>query len=200
MSVSAAQVAELRKITDSGMRDCKKALTECDANMDKAVEWLRKKGLSAAGNKTGRSTNAGRVFSYIHSNGLIGVLVEVACESDFVANTEQFQTLGKDLCMHVCAAAPTALKREDVPSELVEKEKEIMREQMKKQLDGKPEEMKTKIIEGKMNRFYKENVLLEQAFIKDDKKTIDDVVKETIGTLKENISLNRFSRFQIGAK
>lgn len=200
MSVSAAQVAELRKITDSGMRDCKKALTECDGNMDKAVEWLRKKGLSAAGNKTGRSTNAGRVFSYIHSNGLIGVLVEVACESDFVANTEQFQTLGKDLCMHVCAAAPTALKREDVPSELVEKEKEIMREQMKKQLDGKPEEMKTKIIEGKMNRFYKENVLLEQAFIKDDKKTIDDVVKETIGTLKENISLNRFSRFQIGAK
>lgn len=199
MSVTAAQVAELRKITDSGMRDCKKALDECDGDIDKAVEWLRKKGLSAAGNKSGRSTNAGRVFSYIHSNGQIGVMVELACETDFVANTEQFQELGKNLCMHVCAASPSALKREEVPAELVEKEKEIMREQMKDSLAGKPEEMQEKIITGKMNRFYKENALMEQMYVKDDKKSIEDVIKEGIGTLKENITLNRFQRFQIGA-
>lgn len=199
MSVTASQVAELRKRTDCGMRDCKKALDECSGDMEKAVEWLRKKGLSSASSKSGRSTNAGRVFSYIHSNGQVGVLLELACETDFVANTEQFQELGKNLCMHICASSPTALRREDVPKELVEKEKEIMREQMKDNLEGKSEEMQEKILDGKMNRFYKENALMEQMYVKDDKKSIEDVVKEGIGTLKENISLNRFQRFQIGA-
>jgi len=199
MSVTASQVAQLRKMTDCGMRDCKKALDECAGDIDKAVEWLRKKGLSAAASKSNRSTNAGRIFSYIHSTGTVGVLVELACETDFVANTEQFQELGKNLCMHICATAPAALKREDIPAELVEKEKEIMREQMKDSLEGKSEEMQEKIITGKMNRFYKENALLEQMYVKDDKKSIEDVIKEGIATLKENITLNRFQRFQIGA-
>lgn len=199
MSVTASQVAQLRKMTDCGMRDCKKALDECAGDIDKAVEWLRKKGLSSAASKSDRSTNAGRIFSYIHSNGTVGVLLELACETDFVANTEQFQELGKNLCMHVCATSPAALRREDIPTELVEKEKEIMREQMKDSLEGKSEEMQEKIISGKMNRFYKENALMEQMYVKDDKKSIEDVIKEGIATLKENITLNRFQRFQIGA-
>lgn len=200
MAITAAQVAELRKITDCGMQDCKKALDECNGDMEKAVEFLRKKGLSSASSKVGRNTNSGRVFSYIHSNGLIGVMVELACETDFVANTEQFQELGKSLCMHICATSPKALKREDVDSQLIEKEKNILKEQMKDQLKDKKEEMQEKILSGKMDKFFKENVLLEQAYVKDDKKTIEEVIKESIGTLKENITLNRFQRFEIGAE
>lgn len=200
MSVDASLVADLRKRTGSGIRDCKKALQECEGDMEKAVEFLRKKGLAAADSKSDRSTTAGRVISYIHDGGQVGVMLELACETDFVANTEQFQELGRDLCMQICAMSPIAVSRDTVDAEVVEKEKEIYREQMKEQLSGKPENVQDKILSGKIDKFFQENTLLEQNFIKDDKATVEGHIKNSIATLKENISVKRFVRFEIGAE
>ncbi len=198
MSVNTSLISDLRKRTGCGIKDCKKALTECDGDLEKAVEFLRKKGLAAADSKSGRSTDAGKVFSYIHAGGQVGVLLELGCETDFVANTEQFETLGKDICMHICAASPVAVTRENMPADVVETEKGIYREQMKDQLEGKPENIQDKILTGKMDKFFKDSVLMEQLFVKDDSQTIEDLIKLQISTLKENINLKRFSRFGIG--
>ena len=198
MSITGSMISELRERTGSGIKDCKKALTENNGDMEKAVEFLRKKGLAAADSKTGRSTNSGRVFSYIHSNGSAGVLLELACETDFVANTEQFQELGRDLCLQVCAMNPVAVKKEDVPQEKIDAEKAIYREQMKDRLEGKKPEVQDKMLSGKLDKFLKEIALMEQSFVKDEKQTIEELVKNSIATLKENIAVKRFARFRIG--
>ena len=198
MSSNSSLVAQLREKTGCGIKDCKFALDECKGDLEKAIEYLRKKGLASAGAKSGRATNAGRVVSYIHSNGQIGVLVELNCETDFVANTDIFQELGKDLCMHICAMKPIALDRQSLPKEIVEKEKEIYQEQMKTQLKDKPPEAQEKILVGKLDKFYKDFLLMEQLFVKDDKKSGEEIIKEKIATLKENITIKRFARYQLG--
>jgi elongation factor Ts len=194
--ISAKVVAELREKTGAGMMDCKKALTEAGGDLAKAEDVLRKKGLSAAAKKTGRAATEGAVSSYIHMGGKIGVLVEVNCETDFVARTEGFQTLVKDLAMHVAAAAPQYVRREEVPAEVVAKEMEIAKEQMRAQ--KKPEAMLEKIAAGKLEKFYSEVCFLEQPFVKDDKKKIQDVVTEAVAKIGENIQVRRFARFVLG--
>jgi len=193
------QVAELRARTSCGIKDCKKALQECDGDIDKAIEYLRKKGLATAGKVSGRATNAGRVFSYIHQGGQVGVLLEISCETDFVANTEEFQQLGQNLCLQICAMMPAAVSREQVTEEAIEKEKSIYREQLKEQLEGKPEKVQENILSGKIEKFFAESMLLDQQYIKsENKQKVSDIIKESIATLKENISVKRFARFQIG--
>lgn len=194
--ISAQLVAQLREQTGAGMMDAKKALEETGGDVTAAAEALRKKGIAKAAGKADRATSEGRVYSYIHGNGKVGALVEVLCETDFVARTDAFPALCHDLAMHVTAAAPQYLRREDVPIERVEKEKEIYRQDPS--IQGKPAEVIEKIIEGKLNKFYSEICLLEQAFIKDDTKTVGDLVKEAVSTLGENIQVSRFVRFQIG--
>jgi elongation factor Ts len=194
--ISAKVVAELREKTGAGMMDCKKALTEAGGDLAKAEDVLRKKGLSAAAKKTGRAATEGAVSSYIHMGGKIGVLLEVNCETDFVARTEGFQTLVKDLAMHVAAAAPQYVRREEVPAEVVAKEMEIAKEQMRAQ--KKPEAMLEKIAAGKLEKFYSEVCFLEQPFVKDDKKKIQDVVTEAVAKIGENIQVRRFARFVLG--
>ncbi len=195
MSVTAEMVKKLREQTGAGMMDCKKALTEANGDFDKAVDILRKKGLAAAAKKAGRATSEGLIGSYVHMDK-IGVLVEVNCETDFVARTDDFRQLVKDIAMHIAAANPRYLSREDVPSDVIEKEKDIYRDQIK----GKPEHVIEKILEGKLEKFYSENCLLEQIFVKDpdQKKTIKDLVNEMIVKLGENIVVKRFVRFQLG--
>jgi len=195
MSITAEMVKQLREKTGAGMMECKKALTEANGDFDKAIEVLRKKGISAAEKRAGRVASEGIIGSYIHMDK-IGVLVEVNCETDFVARTDDFRTLVKDIAMHIAAANPRYLSREDVPAEVIEKEKEIYKEQIK----GKPEHIVDKIVEGKLEKFYNENCLLEQIFVKDpeQKKTIKDIVTETIAKLGENIVVKRFVRFQLG--
>jgi elongation factor Ts len=194
--ISAKVVAELREKTGAGMMDCKKALTEAGGDLAKAEDVLRKKGLSAAAKKTGRAATEGAVASYIHMGGKIGVLLEVNCETDFVARTDGFQALVKDLSMHVAAAAPQYVRREEVPAEVVAKEMEIAKEQMRAQ--KKPEAMLEKIAAGKLEKFYSEVCLLEQPFVKDDKKKIQDVVTEAVAKIGENIQIRRFARFVLG--
>jgi elongation factor Ts len=194
--ISAKIVAELREKTGAGMMDCKKALTEAGGDLAKAEDVLRKKGLSAAAKKTGRAATEGAVASYIHMGGKIGVLLEVNCETDFVARTDGFQALVKDLSMHVAAAAPQYVRREEVPAEVVAKEMEIAKEQMRAQ--KKPEAMLEKIAAGKLEKFYSEVCLLEQPFVKDDKKKIQDVVTEAVAKIGENIQIRRFARFVLG--
>jgi elongation factor Ts len=195
-AISAKMVQELRGKTGAGIMDCKRALTETDGDIEKAVEALRKKGLAAAAKKAGRTTSEGLIASYIHSGGRIGVLVEVNCETDFVARTEQFQQLVKDITMHIAAANPSYLKRDDVPSGVLAKEREIYRAQF---LDsGKPENVIDKIVDGKIDKYFSEVCLYEQAFIKDTEKTIQQLVTETIAQLGENINIRRFTRFALG--
>lgn len=196
MGVTASAVQDLRQRTGAGMMDCKKALVENGGDIDKAIEFLRKKGLSAAEKKASRDAKEGSVVSYIHGGGRIGVLIEINCETDFVARNEQFQSFAKDVAMHVAATNPRFLKREDVTPSVLDKEKDIMREQLKEQ--GKPEKMIDKILEGKMNKFYEENCLLEQPYVKDTDKTVTDFVKENISKLGENIVVSRFVRFELG--
>jgi len=195
MSITAAMVKQLREKTGAGMMECKKALTEANGDFDKAIEILRKKGISAAEKRAGRAASEGIIGSYIHMDK-IGVLVEVNCETDFVARTDDFRTLVKDIAMHIAAANPRYLSRDDVPAEVIEKEKEIYKEQIK----GKPEHIVDKIVEGKLEKFYNENCLLEQIFVKDpeQKKTIKEIVTEAIAKLGENIVVKRFVRFQLG--
>nr|WP_319393096.1 translation elongation factor Ts [uncultured Desulfobacter sp.] len=194
--ITAQMVKELREATGSGIMDCKKVLAEADGNMDKAIELLRKKGLAKAAKRAGRSTSEGIVYSYIHTGAKLGVLVEVNCESDFVAKTEDFENFAKDIAMHIAAANPAGLVPEDVDQSVIEKEREIYRAQMLE--EGKPENIIDKIVDGKVEKFYKEVCLLSQQYIKDPQKTIEDVLKETIGKIGENIQIKRFARFQIG--
>jgi elongation factor Ts len=196
MEITAKMVKELREATNAGMMDCKKALTECDGDMDKAVEYLRKKGIASAAKKEGRATSQGIVGSYIHMGGKVGVLVEVACETDFVARTDDFQEFVHNIAMHIAAASPAAVTREEVDPSLIEKEKEIYSAQMREQ--GKPEAMIEKIVVGKVDKYYSEIVLLEQKYVKDPDMTVEDYLKSIIGSLGENMQIKRFSRFEIG--
>ncbi|MBN22412.1 MAG: translation elongation factor Ts [Bdellovibrionaceae bacterium] len=196
MSITASSVKDLREKTGAGMMDCKKALTETSGDFEKAVEWLRKKGIANAAKKEGRATKEGLVTSYIHAGGRVGVLLEVNCETDFVARTEQFQDFTKDVAMHIAASSPSWLLPEEVPAVTLEKEKEIAVEQMRQ--EGKPEAMLEKIAEGKVKKFYEENCLMLQSFVKDPSKTIEQIQKEIIGTLGENITIKRFVRFGLG--
>jgi elongation factor Ts len=195
MSITAQMVKELRDRTNAGMMDCKKALTECGGDLDKAVEYLRKKGIAAAAKKEGRQTKEGVVDSYIHPGGRVGVLIEVACETDFVARTDEFKQMVHNLAMHVAAASPLFVQREDVPAELVEKEKDIYRTQMLQ--EGKPENIIDKIVTGKLDRFFGDICLLEQKYVRDPDLTIEQYIKSVIGKLGENMLIKRFQRFEI---
>lgn len=196
MEISAKLVKELREATNCGMMDCKKALAECDGDMEKAVEYLRKKGIASAAKKEGRATSQGIVGSYIHMGGKVGVLVEVACETDFVARTDTFQEFVHNVAMHIAAARPLAVTRDEVDGSLVEKEKEIYAAQMREQ--GKPEAMIEKIVVGKVDKYYSDVVLLEQKYVKDPDMTVEDYLKSVIGALGENMQIKRFARFEIG--
>ncbi len=197
MSITAGDIKELREQTGVGMMDCKKALTEASGDMEKALEVLRKKGLAMAAKKSSRDASEGLITSYIHMNR-IGVLLEVNCETDFVAKTDIFQNFIKDVAMHIAAANPAYVRREDIPAEVVEKEKEIYASQV----TNKPPQVIEKILEGKIEKFYSETCLLDQIFVKDEeqKKTINDLVIEKVAKLGENIVVNRFARFQLGEK
>jgi elongation factor Ts len=195
-AITAQLVKELREKTGVGMMDCKKALAESGGDMEKAVEFLRKKGLATAQKRAGRATSEGIVQSYIHMGGKIGVLVEVNCESDFVAKNEDFQGFAKNIAMHIAATNPVGIAPEDVPADVVAKEMEIYRGQAQEM--GKPEKMLDKIAEGKMVKFFKDNCLLNQPYVRDPNLTIADLLNETIAKIGENISIRRFARFQIG--
>lgn len=198
--VTASAVKSLREKTGAGMIDCKNALVEANGDETQAVEILRKKGMATAGKKAGRVTAEGVVGSYIHMGGKVGVLVEINCESDFVARGEEFQQLVKDVAMHVAATDPRYLKREDVPAGELDKEREILMEQLKNDPKNasKPEDVLNKIIEGRLNKFYEENVLLDQPFVKDPSKTVGELVTEKIASIKENIAVRRFTRYKMG--
>lgn len=196
VEISAAMVKELREATGSGIMDCKKVLAEAEGNMDKAFELLRKKGLAKAAKRAGRSTSEGVIYSYIHTGAKLGVLVEINCESDFVAKTEDFQEFAKNIAMHIAASNPAGLNPEDVDASIVEKEREIYKAQMLE--EGKPENIIDKIVEGKVEKFYKDVCLMSQPYVKDPQKTISEILKETIGKIGENIQIKRFARFQIG--
>ncbi|HEY7723933.1 MAG TPA: translation elongation factor Ts [Anaeromyxobacteraceae bacterium] len=196
MEITAKMVQGLREKTGAGMMDCKRALSEAGGDFAKAEEVLRKKGLAAAAKKSSRAATEGAVASYVHMGGKIGVLVEVNCETDFVARTEGFQALVKDLAMQVAAAAPQVVRREEVPADVVARELDIARAQAREQ--KKPEAIVEKIAAGKLERFYSEVCLLEQPFVKDDKKKVGDVVAEAVARIGENIQVRRFARFALG--
>ncbi|GAA5346241.1 elongation factor Ts [Planifilum fimeticola] len=196
MAISAAQVKELREKTGAGMMDCKKALTEANGDMDKAIEILREKGLAAAAKKAGRVAAEGLVEAYIHAGGRIGVLVEVNCETDFVAKTEEFRSFVREIAMQIAAMNPKYVKRDEVPKEEVDKEREILRTQALN--EGKPEHIVEKMVEGRLEKHFKEICLLEQPYIKDGDKTIEQLVKEMIARIGENIEVRRFVRFELG--
>jgi len=195
-AITANMVSELRARTGAGIMDCKKALAETSGNLEQAVEVLRKSGIAKAAKKAGRATAEGLVHSYIHPGGKIGVLIEVNCETDFVARNETFAVLVHDLAMHVAAANPIAVRREDVDADLLARETSLYGAQAKE--SGKPEPVIAKMVEGRLNKFFEENVLLEQSFIKDPDKRVEDVIKEHISTIGENIVVRRFSRFELG--
>lgn len=196
MSISASMVKELRVKTGTGMMDCKKALTECDGDFEKAIEYLRKKGMSAAAKRSSKAAKDGVVASYIHMGGRIGVMVEINCETDFVAKTEDFQTLAKDIAMHIAAANPTYLNSKNIPEDILEKEKEIYKSQAL--AEGKPEKIIDRIIEGKLKKYYEDACLLDQKFVKDTDISVGTLVKNMIAKTGENIILRRFARFQLG--
>ena len=198
VNISAAMVKELREKTNAGMMDCKKALQECSGDMDKAVQWLRQKGLAVAAKRAGRATTEGVIQGYIHAGNKLGVLVEVNCETDFVAKTDQFVQFARDLAMHIAASNPICIRREEAPEELLKKEKELFEKQAREQ--GKPDHIIEKIVTGRLEKFYKEICLLEQPFVKDPDKTIQDLLNELIASIGENISIRRFARFQVGVE
>lgn len=195
-NITAAQVKELRDKTGSGFMDCKKALAECDGDLEKAVEVLRKKGLADASKRMGRVASEGMVHAYIHAGGRLGVLLEVNCETDFVARTDDFQAFVKDVAMHIAASSPMCVRREEVPAPVIEKEKEIFMAQAR--ATGKPEKVLERIVAGRLDKFYAENCLLEQPFVKDTDKTVQQLVTELISKTGENVSIRRFVRFQLG--
>ena len=196
MEINAELVKKLRDQTGAGMMECKKALVEAKGNLEEAVTILRKQGLAQATKKAGRSTNEGMVGHYIHMNGKIGVLVEVNCESDFVARTDDFQSLTREIAMHIAAANPQYVRRDDVPADVLERERAIYRSQMEGQ--NKPEPVVQKIVEGKLNSFFEQVCLLDQPSIRDPKVTIAQVVQQAIARLGENIAIPRFVRFKLG--
>jgi len=195
-TITADQVKKLRDQTGAGMMECKAALTEANGDLDNATTILRKRGLASAAKKAGRMTSQGVVGSYIHLGGRVGVLVEINCESDFVARTDQFQTLVKEVAMHIAAADPKYVRREDVPAEVLEKERSIYRAQAES--SGKPAGVIEKIVEGKLGSFYSAAVLLEQPWIRDEAVTIQQLVAEASAKLGENIAISRFARFRVG--
>jgi elongation factor Ts len=196
VEVSSSMVKDLREKTGAGMMDCKKALSETGGNFEKAVDYLRQKGLATAAKRAGRIAAEGRVGSYVHAGGKIGVIVEINCETDFVAKTDDFQSFAKDVAMHIAASSPLYIQRENVPPEVLEREREIYRAQAREA--GKPEKIMEKIVEGKLEKFYSEVCLLEQPFIKDPDLTVQDLLNGLIGKLGEKVEIRRFSRIQVG--
>jgi len=195
-TISAAQVRDLRQMSGAPMMDCKKALSESGGDIDKAVEWLRKKGIAKAAKKAGREASEGLVSSYIHHNGRVGVLLEVNCETDFVSATDDFKAFCHEISLHIASMKPLCVRREEVDETLVAKEREILLEQIDK---SKPAEIQEKMIEGRLGKFFAEQCLLEQPFVKDDKKTVEQFRAETVGKLGENIQIHRFARFEVGS-
>lgn len=196
MAATPAQIKELRELTGAGILDCKKAIEATDGQMDAAVDFLRKKGLASAAKKAGRVATEGRIHTYIHGDGRIGVMVEINCETDFVARTEAFTEFCHEICLQIAAAAPTWVRREEVQTEALERETSVLSDQAR--ASGKPEAVIQKIVQGRIEKFYAENCLLEQGFIKDPDRKIQDVLNERISKLGENISIRRFSRFVLG--
>lgn len=194
--ISAAMVKQLRDKTGVGIMDCKEALAETDGDFEKAVAFLRKKGLATAAKRAGRATSQGLVHAYIHMGGKIGVLVEVDCETDFVAKSDDFGQFAKNIAMHIAASNPVSITAQDVPQALIDKEMEIYRAQVREM--GKPEAMIDKIAEGKLQKFYKENCLMSQAYVRDPNITIADLLNELVAKIGENITIKRFVRFQVG--
>lgn len=197
MAITMEKIKDLRGRTGAGVLDCKKALKETDGDVEKAVEHLREKGMAAASKKAGRVTAEGLVHSYIHMGGKIGVLLEVNCETDFVAKTDEFQDFVNNIALHIAAMNPEYVSREDIPADVVEKEKEILATQARN--DGKPDHIVEKIVEGRLEKFYGDVCLLDQPFVKDDEKTISQLVKEKIAKIGENINVRRFVRYELGA-
>ncbi|GAB4418252.1 MAG: translation elongation factor Ts [Anaerolineae bacterium] len=196
MTITAQMVKELRELTGAGPLDCKKALEQFDGNMDKAAEFLREKGLAKAAKKAGRATNEGIVHAYIHHNNRVGVLLELNCETDFVAKTDQFRALANDIALQIANLGARYVRREDIPAEIVAAERETQRRRALE--EGKPESVVEKIVDGRMSKFYEDLVLLEQPFIKDDGITINDLITRAIAELGENITIRRFARFEVG--
>ncbi len=196
MGISSKDVRARRERTGAGMMECKKALEEADGNMDRAVDILRERGLAAAAKKAGRATSEGLIESYIHAGGRIGVLLEINCETDFVANTEDFRGLAHDVAMHVAAARPLYVRREDVPARVIDHERAVLRAQAKN--EGKPDAIVEKMVEGRVDKYYKEVCLLEQPYVKNPDQTIDQLIKEHIARLGEQIQVRRFVRFERG--
>ncbi|MCZ6672177.1 MAG: translation elongation factor Ts [Verrucomicrobia bacterium] len=194
VQITATMVNDLRQKTGVGIMDCKKALVESEGDVEKAITALRKKGVSTAAKKAGRNTSEGLIEQYIHMGGKVGVLIELNCETDFVAKTDDFKALAKDFCLHVAAANPTFLTRDEVPEELVNKERDIATSQA----EGKPPQAVQKIVEGKLDKFFSEICMIDQPFIKEPGRTIKDLITEKIAQLGENIVIRRFSRFQLG--
>jgi elongation factor Ts len=197
VTISPKDVSELRARTGAGMMDCKRALEEAGGDMDKASEILRKKGIAKAEKRSGRTASQGLVVSYIHHNQQVGVLLELNCETDFVARNEAFGQLARELALHVASADPIGVNPEDVPAELIERERRIAEEQVA--AEKKPEQIRAKIVDGKVKKFVAERTLLEQPFVKNDKITVGELIKEASGKLGETISVRRFARFQVGA-
>jgi elongation factor Ts len=195
--VSTDQIKELRERTGAGLLDCKKALLDNDGDIEKSITFLREKGLAKAAKKSERDTKEGKIISYIHSNAKIGVLVEINCETDFVARNEGFEEFGKEICMQIAAANPLFLRPEDVPQEILDSESDIIKKQLLE--EGKKAEIIDKIVPGKLKSYYSENCLLEQQYIKDSKKLVKEVIQEAIAKFGENITVGRFTRYQIGA-
>ncbi|MBT8491005.1 MAG: translation elongation factor Ts [Deltaproteobacteria bacterium] len=197
-TISAATVKQLREKTGAGIMDCKEALSECNGDISNAVDFLRKKGLATAAKRAGRATSEGIIESYIHMDSKLGVLVEINCETDFVAKNDDFKEFAKNIAMHITATNPVSIRPEDVPKETIDKEKEIYRAQV---LDmGKPEQIADKIVDGKMKKYFKENCLMNQSYVRDPNITIDDLLNEMVGKIGENITIKRFARFKIGVE
>lgn len=196
MSIDAKTVKELRDKTGAGMMDCKNALKDSDGNIEKAIDYLRKTGIAKAEKKGSRDTKEGIIYSYIHAGGRLGVLIELNCETDFVAKTDGFVELSHNLAMQIAATNPIALERESIPESVISREKEIYADQAKS--SGKPENIIEKMVDGRMNKFFQENCLMEQAYIKDSEKKVLDLLTESIATLGENITISRYTRFAVG--
>lgn len=196
MNITAQMVKELREKTGAGMMDCKKALVEASGDSDKAIFVLREKGIAKAASKAGRTTAEGVIATYVHTGDKLGVMVEINCETDFVARTDKFKTFARDVAMHIAASSPLCLRREDIDSSLVDGERKVYRQQALN--EGKPEKIVDKIVEGRLEKYYSEVVLIEQPYVKDNDKTIADFVKDMIAALGENIIISRFARFRLG--
>ncbi len=196
MNITAQMVKELREKTGAGMMDCKKALVEADGDSDKAIFVLREKGIAKAASKAGRVTAEGVIATYVHTGDKLGVMVEINCETDFVARNDKFKTFARDVAMHIAASSPLCLRREDIDSSLVDGERKVYRQQALN--EGKPEKIVDKIVEGRLEKYYSEVVLMEQPYVKDNDKTIADFVKDMIAALGENINISQFARFRLG--